>query len=131
MRPLVQLVTPDRLQIREGGGCISAFGLPFFAAGIFLILAIARVIPMNNASELPWFAGPLIVLMGLAFTAVGGTLVFGRSWTTIDRAQRIAIKQWGLLVPLRERVTPLQTYSAVRFGSSRATRIAPIASRYR
>ncbi len=113
MRQPIQLVTPDRLQIREGGGCLSAFGLPFFAAGLFLILASADVIPMNNASELPWFAGPMIVLMGIAFTAVGGTLVFGRSWTTIDRAQRIVIKQWGLLLPLRERVnwsskTPLR-----------------------
>jgi hypothetical protein len=116
MKPLIQLVTPERLQIREGGGCISAFGLPFFAAGIFLIVAVAGVIPMNNASELPWFSGPLIALMGLAFTAVGGTLVFGRSWTTIDRAERVVIKQWGLLTPLRERVSPLYGFTAVRFG---------------
>jgi hypothetical protein len=112
----IQLVTPDRLQIREGGGCMSVFGLPFFAAGIFLILAITGVIPMSNASELPAFAVPLIVLMGIVFTCVGGTLVFGRMWTTIDRSQRAVIKQWGLLVPMRERILPLHGHTAVRLG---------------
>ena len=47
----IRLVTPDRLQIRDGGGCMAAFGLPFFAAGIFLILAITGVIPMTNAGD--------------------------------------------------------------------------------
>jgi len=31
-------LTPDRLQIREGGGCMSVFGLPFFVAGVFMFL---------------------------------------------------------------------------------------------
>jgi hypothetical protein len=44
-------VTSDRLQIREGGGCMSAFGLPFFAAGVFVILSVAGVIPFSNASD--------------------------------------------------------------------------------
>ena len=73
-RPL-QLVTPDRLQIREGGGCLSVFGIPFF-----------------------------------------GGLAFGRSWTTIDRAQREVLKQWGLLVPLRRQSIPLEGYTAVTLG---------------
>jgi hypothetical protein len=110
------LVTPDRLQIREGGGCMAAFGVPFFAAGIFLCLTVLGIVPFNNADEVPTWAWPLFVLMAIAFTMVGGGLVFGRSWTTIDRAQREMIKQMGLIVPLYEQATPLHGYTAVRLG---------------
>jgi hypothetical protein len=109
-------VAPDRLQIREGGGCLSLFGLPFFAAGVFLLLAASDIIPVDNADELPWFGRPLLVLMGLAFTGVGGTLAFGRSWTTLDSTQRVVIRRTGLLVPLRERRLPLDDYTAVTLG---------------
>jgi len=111
-----QHVTPDRLQIREGGGCISAFGLPFFGAGVFLFLTLVGIVPVSNADELPGWAWPFLVLMAIAFTAAGGVLVFGRSWTTIDGAQRQVIKQLGLLVPLRERVQSLDGYTSVTLG---------------
>src|SRR5687768_10525559 len=91
-----RFVTPDRLQIQEGGGCLSAFGFPFFGAGIFLFLILLGVVPVSNADVMPWWAWPALVLMAIAFTAVGGGLAFGRSWTTIDRAQREVVKQWGL-----------------------------------
>ena len=81
---------------------MAAFGLPFFAAGIFMILCVAGVIPISNASEMPRWGWVAMVFMGLAFTAVGGTLVFGRAWTTLDVTRRLVIKQWGLLIPLRE-----------------------------
>jgi hypothetical protein len=32
---------PERLQFREGGGCLSLFGMPFFAAGLFMLLSVA------------------------------------------------------------------------------------------
>jgi hypothetical protein len=114
-RPFEQ-ITSDRLQIREGGGCMAAFGLPFFAAGIFMILCVAGVIPISNASEMPRWGWVAMGFMGLAFTAVGGTLVFGRAWTTLDVTRRLVIKQWGLLIPLRERTYPLTGYSAVTLG---------------
>jgi hypothetical protein len=110
------LVTPDRLQIREGGGCMSVFGLPFFGAGVFLFLSLLGIVPVSNADELPTLAGPLLVLMAIAFTAVGGVLVFGRSWTTVDRVQREVIKQMGLIVPLRQRTIPLDGCTAIRLG---------------
>jgi hypothetical protein len=116
MPPSFTLVAPDRLRIREGGGCLSLFGLPFFAAGVLLLLAVSGVVPMGNAERLPAIAWPLLVLMGIAFTAVGGGLAFGRSWTTIDRSQSRIVKQWGLLIPMRERIVPLHGYSAVRLS---------------
>ena len=116
MKRPFQLVTPERFQIREGGGCMSIFGIPFFAAGVFLFLSLLGIVPVNNANELPALAWPLLVLMAIAFTTVGGGLVFGRSWTTVDRAQREIIKQMGLIVPLHQRTIPLDGYTAIRLG---------------
>jgi hypothetical protein len=64
MPPAFTLVAPDRLRIREGGGCLSLFGLPFFAAGVLLLLAVSGFVPMSNADRLPAIAWPLLVLMG-------------------------------------------------------------------
>jgi hypothetical protein len=50
-RPFEQ-ITSDRLQIREGGGCMAAFGLPFFAAGVFIIVSAAGVVRISNDSEM-------------------------------------------------------------------------------
>jgi hypothetical protein len=108
------LIAGDRLQIREGGGCMSVFGLPFFAAGVFVALTVVGVVPVGNADELPALEWGLLTLMAVAFTTVGGVLVFGRRWTTIDRPQREVSKQWGLLVLLKERVLSLDGYSAIR-----------------
>ena len=116
MAPPLRQLTPDRLQIREGGGAISVFGLPFFAAGIFLMLAAAGIVPMSNPGEVSQLAWPLLLLMGIVFTAVGGTLVFGRSWTTVDAAERTVTKQLGLIVPLRTQTYPLDAYVAVTLG---------------
>lgn len=71
---------------------------------------------MNNEGDVPAFMWPLLVLMAIAFTTVGGALVFGRSWMTIDRAQREVVKQWGLLVPLRGHSVPLEGYTVVLLG---------------
>ncbi len=105
-RPLKQ-PAPDRLEIREGGGCLSLFGIPFLAAGIFMVLTGLHIISVSNSKELPPWARPAIFLMGVAFVAVGGSLVFGRRWVTLDSGKGIIIKQRGLLVPLRTERFPL------------------------
>jgi multidrug transporter EmrE-like cation transporter len=110
MKQPFQLVTPDRLQLREGGGCLSVFGLPFFAAGVFMCLTAAGIVPMQAESA---YARPVLALLGIVFTVVGGALVFGRSWTTIDRAQLQVIKQRGLLMPMRGSTVSLRGYEAV------------------
>jgi hypothetical protein len=112
-RAAFQQVGPDRLQVREGGGCLSLFGLPFFLAGIFVVLIGIRVVPVSNAADVPAWAWLLICLMGLAFVAVGGALCFGRRWTTLDRAQGAIRKQWGLLIPMRGEECSLRDYGAV------------------
>jgi hypothetical protein len=95
---------------------MAIFGLPFFASGVFMILTVAGVIPVSNASEMPVWGWAALGFMGLVFSGVGGTLVFGRSWTTLDVTRRLVIRQWGLIVPLRERSYPLTGYSSVVLG---------------
>ncbi len=104
---------PDRLRIRSGGGCLSIFGIPFFAAGVLVCLIPLGVLVPENADELPWWTWPLMLAMGLAFVAVGGHLVFGRRWISIDRTRGIVAREWGLLVPLKSEELSLQSYSAV------------------
>jgi hypothetical protein len=96
MRPSFRQVAPDRIQIRQGGGCLAIFGLPFFGAGVFMLLASLGIVSMSNEGDAP---GPVALpLMGLLFTAVGGVLCFGRAWTLVDGTRREVIKQRGLSV---------------------------------
>jgi hypothetical protein len=105
-------IAPGRLEVREGGGCLSLFGTPFFVAGVAVILMTLNVIPVTNPPESTtrFFMG----LMGVAFAAIGSVLVFGRKWTTFNAADRTALVQYGLLVSMREKTLHLDGYTAVR-----------------
>jgi len=92
---------------------MSLFGLPFLAAGVFLLLAATGVVPFENADELPGWAPAVVFLVGAAFSAVGGGLVFGRRWTTLDTGRRRIVKEWGLLVPLRREEHWIEDHEAV------------------
>ena len=65
MRQSFRHVAPDRIEIRQGGGALALFGLPFFTAGVFMLLTSFGVIPMSNASRvsLPGQLG--LIFMGL------------------------------------------------------------------
>ena len=104
---------PDTIQVREGGGILSFFGLPFLAAGVFLLLAGLGVIPFSNENEIPGWGHALFMVMGLAFTTVGSVLVFGRSWTIIDRSAGSITKSKGLLVPMRQDQLSLHDHNRV------------------
>lgn len=101
------------IEVRDGGGCVSLFGLPFLAAGLFLTAIGFGALPLDNASEVPGWAYPLIVLMGLAFAAAGGVLALGRRWTVLDLSRRKVIRQRGLLVPMWRRESSLDQYESV------------------
>ena len=116
MRQSFRHLGPDRIQIRQGGGVLAIFGLPFFAAGVFMLLTILGVIKMSNADSvsLPGQLG--LLFMGLVFTAVGGALSFGRGWTTIDSTRREVIKQYGLVVPMYTDSRRIDEYVTVVVG---------------
>jgi hypothetical protein len=110
---MVRQVAPDRLEIKEGGGCLALFGAPFLAAGIFVTLIAVRIVPMQDTAGTSAWASLLILLAGLAFVAVGGGLVLGRRWTILDAGRGTILKQWGLLVPMRGETHSLADYDAV------------------
>ena len=111
MRPSFRHIAPDRIQIRQGGGCLAIFGLPFFAAGVFMLLASLGLVSMSNEGDAP--SRLALPFMGLIFTTVGSVLCFGRAWTLVDGTRREVIKQWGLLVPLHSDTQRVDDYTAV------------------
>jgi hypothetical protein len=44
MRPSFRHIAADRIQIRQGGGAMAVFGLPFLGAGVFMLLASVGVV---------------------------------------------------------------------------------------
>jgi hypothetical protein len=109
-------IGPDRIQIRQGGGGLALFGLPFFAAGVFMLLTTFGLIEMSNSDPVS-LAGRLgLLFMGLVFTVVGGTLSFGRGWTTIDSTRREVITQYGLLVPMHSSSRRIDEFNTVVLG---------------
>jgi hypothetical protein len=107
-------VTSNQLVVKEGGGCLGIFGLPFLAAGIFLVLAAVGIVPMENAAEVPGWVWPVMVGMGLVFMGVGGGLAFGRRWVTVDAGRNLVLSQWGPLVPVRTEEHRLGGFEEVR-----------------
>jgi hypothetical protein len=92
---------------------MSLFGGPFFLAGVFLAFTTAGIVPMGNFPTQIW-ARPLMVLMSLAFLVVGGVLVFGRRWLTLDTGAGRLTRRAGLLVPMRTgEHRPLSEFNAV------------------
>ena len=104
---------PGRLEVREGGGCMAVFGLPFFGAGIFMMLTCAGVVRLQGGESAPWYMMPVLLFMGLAFTLVGGALVFGRSWTTLSSGDRTVVMQMGLLAPMSTKTYRVDDYNGV------------------
>ena len=109
--------TPDRLEMRSGGGCLALFGLPFLAVGIFLLLIVFKVLHLEGGNPIPeiysgaWYA---MVGSGLAFALPGFGLMTGRGWVIIDRGSARVLTAWGMLVPFRYQERSLSEFQAVR-----------------
>jgi hypothetical protein len=111
--PPFHRIAPGRIEVREGGGCMAAFGSPFLGAGLFVMFMSASGVPLQSGQPAPWFAMPALMFMGLVFTLVGATLVFGRSWTTLSAGDRTIVKRMGLLVPMSTATYRVDDYYAV------------------
>src|SRR5262245_13285941 len=107
----VKEVSPGRLEIREGGGCLTLFGLPFFTVGVYMLLSVVGLVTMRSDGQ-PVTQAAAGVLCGL-FTLVVGVLTFGRSITAIDLGQHVVTKQWRVLIPLHTWTYPLGDYTTV------------------
>jgi hypothetical protein len=128
-------IAPDQLHTKQGGGCLSIFGLPFFAGGIFMILIIAGVIRLENHNDVSDWGWIIMTLMGIIFTVVGVTLTLGRTWITLDVTRQVVQKYWGLLVPMRGEEISLIEFTAVeihlRSGDSKTSDQFPVTLKMR
>jgi hypothetical protein len=109
--PALREVAPGRLEIREGGGCLTLFGLPFLAVGIYASLATLGLVTMRSDGHPATQAAAAV--FAVAFTLVGGVISFGRSITTIDVGQQVVTKQWRILLPVRTWTYQLGDYTIV------------------
>jgi hypothetical protein len=101
------------MQFAEGGGCLSFFGLPFFAAGCFLLLASLKVIPFENADEIPFWGYLVIGLMSVPFAGIGGWLLFGRKWVIFDRSLDLVQVRYGWIVPMFKKEFKINEFRTV------------------
>src|SRR5271165_4876236 len=83
--PPFHLTSPQILQLREGGGCLALFGLPFFVAGVVMTLTLLGFLHLKVDPEphRKW-AFLWLVAMCLVFAGMGAVLTFGRRWTVVD-----------------------------------------------
>ncbi len=70
---------PNKLEFRSGGGCLMLFGLPFFLAGMAVI--VGSILSVGKEG----FAALIGIPFGGLFALIGGGLMFGRSSTTFDK----------------------------------------------
>ncbi|PKN70001.1 MAG: hypothetical protein CVU43_18295 [Chloroflexi bacterium HGW-Chloroflexi-5] len=112
-----QRLSDTQLEIREGGGCLSIFGLPFFAAGIFMLLVAAELLPIQNAPDLNSWIRLIVAGMGIIFAAVGGGLMFGRTRILIDTTQTVVRRERRFLhLLLQSQSFDLKLFSSVELG---------------
>ena len=108
---------PDIIERKSGGGCLTLFGIPFFLAGLWVLLIGVGAGPVPAAGG--FLASTVAVLFGAIFMAVGGILIFGRSGLIIDRRENRVVQWHGLLVPLRRTIRPLDGFDGVRLDCDR------------
>jgi hypothetical protein len=97
---------PQRLELKSGGGILAVFGLPFLAAGVFMLYAYSGGVEIDEDA---WVA----LLLGVVFTAAGLAITLGRAGLIIDRGQGVVERWWGLLVPWRRKSWATSEFHAV------------------
>lgn len=111
--PSFQRPAPGRIEVREGGGCLSIFGLPFLGVGLLAALIGFGVLPLEHYRITAGTSAAALMVIGATFTLVGGALVFGRSWIMLTSADRTIVKRVGLLVPMSTKAYRVDDYSGV------------------
>ena len=98
----------DRLEMRGGGGGLILFGLPFLAAGLFILGMGLGMVPVKNGPP-KVFAIPFGSIFGL----VGFAMMFGRRGCRMDK-KRGTIESWSsLLIPLSRKVREIADFTRV------------------
>src|SRR6516225_9177286 len=109
--PPFRLTSSNVAEMRQGGGWLSLFGVPFLLAGVLLLVKVVPVLPRAVASK-TWvvlvFASLSVIFIGL-----GGVLLFGRRWVRLDISTGSLLRSTGLLIPMRSEHRHLSEFEAV------------------
>jgi hypothetical protein len=62
-----------------------------------MFLVSVKIIPFENASDVPFWGYWIILFVSIAFTLIGGGLVFGRIWKMIDLEKGTLLKTTGTI----------------------------------
>jgi len=110
----VEQVSDTRMEILEGGGCLSVFGLPFLGAGLFMLLSATGMIPFFEDVDMNLWARLGLALGGLVFAVAGGLFIFGRSRIVIDKAEGTVRRNRSLMsLLIQSRSFPINTFQTV------------------
>jgi len=105
--------SPYTLELRERSPWLAVlFGMPLILAGVYLALSLTGVLPENITPRPDWEV-LVLPLVSLAFLALGGVMLFGRRWLTLDLSSGSVIRQQGLLIPMLNEVRSLSEFTAV------------------
>ncbi|HYF48010.1 MAG TPA: hypothetical protein VEJ63_01290 [Planctomycetota bacterium] len=85
----------NRLEYKDGGGCMMLFGLPFLLGAAFGLYGAIYGGWKTKSGAPAGFWPPFIFC--LMFGGVGVTFVFGRMGTIIDKTVGTITKWWGIL----------------------------------
>lgn len=91
-------MSPNVWTDSPGGGWLSLFGLPFFLAGLFMLLTFFEVIDIGEVTG----DRNAMLIVGSIFTLVGTLLVFGRLKVTIDNGSKKILKTFSIIIPVKK-----------------------------
>jgi hypothetical protein len=108
---MLQPTPSEGLEVRNGGGCIALFGLPFLGAGLAGFgKAVEQVVEAAPDLDLESL---LLLPFTLIFVAAGLTLILIRWGTTIEPATGIGASWWSVGPVGRRAEMPLASFSRV------------------
>lgn len=103
------------VELRQGGGCLGLFGLPFFLAGVFLLLGSLGIVRVKDEFQRP-LTGRVPAAAGLVFLAAGGGLLFGRRSVIFDVPIGSITRRFSAIAPLRTEHRSLAEFNAIVIG---------------
>ena len=98
---------PDRLVMKEGGGCVKVIGVAMLAAGVFFILGGTTSLwnwpPGVEIPGVKWPVGMLV--LGMVLSVLGLSSATHHARTVFDRSKRTWVRKGGVLfvIDLRTR----------------------------
>lgn len=103
------------VELRQGGGCLALFGLPFLLAGVFLLLGSLGLVPVKDEFQHP-LTGRVPAAAGLVFLTAGGALLFGRRTVTFQAPIGSITRCLSVIAPLRTERRTLSEFNAIVIG---------------